>query len=123
MRQIEEIAAEILKAKGEQIRIKKTLNELEAEIAEQLESPENGSKTHALNGYKITVKRGILTSADVAGLESCGAKLKPLETKQVFSAKGLEWIKENSPHDYELCVPYITTKPAKTAVKVVKEAE
>ena len=44
--------------------------------------------------------------------------MRPVRVKLELDTKGIKWMEENAPDAYALVAPCITTKPAKTAVKV-----
>ena len=114
----------------EQWRIKKTVeDELKAErqaiakqIAEALEHPEEGSKTHAVGPYKVTVKGTINRRVDWGALDGvferhpeCHA---PVRVKRELDDKGVRWIRDNAPEIYAEMAETITAKPEAPGIKV-----
>ena len=96
----------------------------EEQIAKLLDGPEEGSKTHIINDYKVTVKRVIYrTVNDYKALENVHQDFvifKPsLNVKQVK-----EW-REEHPSIYAKAAEFITAMEGKTSVtlKRIKPAE
>ena len=83
-----------------------------------------GSTTTTSNFYKITAVGKLTRTLDVDGLDDL-RKLVPekifarvIRFKPELSLRDLRYLELNEPNDYSIFAEFITTKPAKTSVKV-----
>ena len=109
--------------RGEEIANKQRV-EVEAEIIARLGNKEEGSETHTLDsGIKIEITGKMTYKADdlEATVRACDAlppELRPIKTETKVDETGAKWLRANRPDLWQLISHTITTKPAKTAVKV-----
>ena len=94
-------------------------------IAARLDHPTEGSKTHTVGPYKVTVKGGVNRKVDWVEFDTAAERRKephaPFKPKKELDIKGLHYIEKNHPEYYlELCEA-ITSTPAAVQI-TVKEA-
>lgn len=101
--------------------------QVEKEIIEALGCEEEGSKTHDLDGIKVTITGKINRTLDPAAWESIARKipahLRPVEYKPALDIKGLRYLQKHNPDLYLMASEAITAKPGKPSVSVKKEGE
>ena len=97
--------------------------ELEAEIEQQLNGPAEGSKTHEVDEYKVSVKRCVNRKTDWPGfIKMCVENtIAPYRHKPELDLKALKKLQEHRPALYYKLAEFITATPGKTAVKIVEE--
>lgn len=92
------------------------------EIAEKLGTPAEGSATHEVDGYKVTVKQPVNRRVDWDAFDRVTDGWEPqhlpITTKRELDAKGLRWVKENLPGAYEKLARAITATPGRIAVEI-----
>lgn len=81
-----------------------------------------GSSTIKNGDYKISLTAKLDRKLDVDAYlaieNNLPENMRPIKTKVELDLKGLKWMEENASEQYAIVAPCITTKPAKTAVKV-----
>lgn len=81
-----------------------------------------GSATEKTPAHKITLTakldRKLDMDAYLAIEHQLPQDMRPVKTKVELDMKGVKWLEEKAPQYYAIVAPCITTKPAKTAVKV-----
>lgn len=81
-----------------------------------------GSTTQKQGDYKISLTAKLDRKLDIDAYLAIEQQLpdtmRPVKTKIELDLKGIKWMEENAPEQFALVAPCITTKPAKTAVKV-----
>lgn len=115
------LAQGLYEAKRVEDNAKATRVELEEQIAELIESPEEGSKTIKVGGgygFKVTVRRGYSYKADVEGLEAELGKLAPLKTKVELDERAYKALAEDNPILHRRAQAYVVATPRKVGVTV-----
>lgn len=115
------LAQELYEAKRNEDRAKATRIELEEQLAELIESPEEGSKTVKVGGdygFKVTVRRGYSYKADVEAMEAELGKLAPLKTKVELDEKAYKALAEDNPILHRRAQAYVVATPRKVGVTV-----
>lgn len=109
-----------LDAKARETKARADRIELELELAECLECPEGGSKTHELEGYKVTVKRPINTRVDWDAFLSVGVadRLLPVKNKPALDPDGWAYLRNKEPEIYSQLAAHVTNTPGKPALTV-----
>jgi len=110
-----------LQAQAAEQKAKATRIELTHQIADALEHPEEGQKTHKVDGYKITVKQKINRRVDWDGFDAAMSGSKnpaPCIIKRELDIKGLRWYADNDPDRYFELTKSITEKPGLPSVEV-----
>lgn len=83
-----------------------------------------GSETIKTNGHEFKISltakldRKLDESAYLNIEEHLPPDMRPVRTKLELDVKGLKWLEEHEPDYYAIVAPCVTTKPAKTAVKI-----
>jgi len=127
MRTETEIADDLFAAKA----VEKEANErrvaLEEELIALVGAREEGSQTHAIGDYKITITGKLNRKLDWEMFDaSIAAKipeaLQPVKIKRELDDTGVKYLANNEPQIYKLLAKALTIKPAKTAVTILKGA-
>lgn len=119
----EELAAAWLAAKADEDAAKARRYEIEAAITATLPGGEEATTTAKLQGAKVTVTRKLTRSADTAQLQAAWASL-PAQAQAIFKwsadidLRKMRAAQEMAPDVYAAAARFITTKPAKAAVRV-----
>lgn len=95
---------------------------IEAQMVEALEVPTEGSKTHKIEGYKITVTQPVTRKIDVDAWAKvsakCPAAMQPIKTKIEADATGCKYLAEHEPQIWKRIASAFETKPGKVGFKV-----
>ena len=95
---------------------------IEAQMVEALDVPTDGSKTHKIEGYKITVTQPVTRKIDADAWAKVSAKcptsMQPIKTKIEADAAGCRYLADNEPSIWKRIASAFETKPGKVAVKV-----
>src|SRR5690554_718755 len=90
---------------------------LESLITDELGCKEEGSQSHKLEGYRVTITGRINRTIDEAAWsavsERVPANLSPIKYKPAIDNKGLKYLKDNEPAIYRIVAEAITAKPGK----------
>ncbi|MFA5650376.1 MAG: hypothetical protein WC914_04480 [Proteiniphilum sp.] len=123
----EKIASQWLALKHQRDDINSQMSALAQELAGQLEHPDEGSKTHILDGYKVTVTARVNRRVDVkkwhAIREGIPRSLWPVREKLEADPKGCRYLAENSPETWAVVAAAITEKPGAPGIQVVEVSE
>lgn len=90
--------------------------------------PDEGSKTHKADGYKIRTTSRINRRLDEAAwldiVDQVPEELRPIRYKAEIDTKGLTYLREHEPAVYGLVSKAIEAKPGKVGVVIeaIKEA-
>lgn len=118
------LCEEWLAAKKAETKANETRVAIEAEIVAVIGAKPEGSATTNLEDFKVTTTGKLTRTLDDAVWESIAsqipADLRPVTLVQSYKIddKGCRWLAENRPELWAIVSKAITTKPAKTAVKV-----
>jgi hypothetical protein len=84
--------------------------------------PDEGSKTHKADGYKIRttsrINRRLDESAWLAIVDDVPEELRPIRYKAEIDGKGLTYLREHEPAVYGIVSRAIEAKPGKVGVVV-----
>jgi len=127
-RTVEDIAADFLAAKKMADEAKKLVIEMEEELVAALGAPEEGSKTHRANGYKIEIKGVVNRKVDWDVLDQIVAVLEtqepfftpPVKYKRELDESAVKKMFRETPGVYARLAKAITATPGKTGVSVVR---
>lgn len=93
-----------------------------AELAAMLGHPEEGSKTHTVGEYKVTLKGTINHKVDWELYDSLfmsnSDKHPPHVEKRELDSKGVRYYRENEPSFYRALAECITAKPGVVGVTI-----
>ena len=95
---------------------------IEAQMVEALEVPTEGSKTHKIEGYKITVTQPVTRKIDADTWAKVSAKcptaMQPIKTKIEADAAGCRYLAEKEPAIWKRIAAAFETKPGKVGFRV-----
>lgn len=122
MSNIDALARDWLEAKSDEQKAAARRLKIEGELTAALQAKDEGSITHKLDTYKVTLTQPVRRSVDVDVWESVKDKIpeemRPVKTKLEADASGMKWLAENEPKFWAAVAPAFTTKPGKISVKV-----
>ena len=122
MDNLEALCADWLEAKRAETAANKRRIEIEAQLAQCFDVPDEGSKTHKLDGYKITFTQPVSRKVDEAIWDqikrTVPAALRPVKVKIEADATGCKYLVKNEPEIWARIAPAFETKPGKIGVKV-----
>lgn len=121
-------AAEWLAAKRALTAAQAALDTLSTEIIGMIDAArsaeDEGSKTYALDGFKVEVKRAISRKPVKDGIEAIEklnlGQLTPLKTVVALDETGVKYLKNNEPKIYAKVAKFIEEKPSKIGVTVTR---
>jgi hypothetical protein len=96
--------------------------EIETDLAEAFDVPTEGSKTHRLDNYKLTITQPVYRKVDetewlrVASL--IPENLRPVRVKLEADGTGCKYLANNEPDMWKAVAGAFETKPGKVGVKV-----
>ena len=121
MTNIETLCRDWIEAKKAEAAANRQRLAIEPQIGAALESKTEGSITHTLEEYKVTLTQPVTRKIDldqwalVKGL--IPAEFWPIKTKTEADVVGIKYLMKNSPDVWAKIAPAFETKPAKLAVK------
>jgi len=122
MSNIDGLAAEWLEAKQQEQAANKWRLKIEQEITAALDAKDEGSITHKLEKYKVTLTQPVRRTVDPDMWERVKYKvpeqLRPVKVKIEADAAGMKYLANNEPQFWSGIAPAFTTKPGKIGVKV-----
>jgi len=111
-----------IEAKGAENAAREFRIEIEEKLTAILGVKPEGSKTHTVENYKITITGKINRTLDVAQWENIKDQiaegLRPVIYKPSIDLTGLRYIKNNEPEVYNIASQAITSKPGKPGVSI-----
>ncbi len=121
MIEIEQLCADLIRAKAAEAKATKERIEVETKIIAILGANEEGSKTHKIaDQWKLTITGNVSRKMDWAKWETVKHQipeaLRPVKFKPEVDDKGVKYLQQHEPAIYAL-LP-IEVKPAKTSVTV-----
>jgi len=127
-RTAEDVAADLMAAKKLHEETKKLVLEHEQELIDILGSPDEGSKTHRLNGYKVELKGVINRKVDWDVLHAVCQQIEqqeaffaaPIKYKQELDETEVKRLYREQPGLYARLAKAITATPGKTGVTVAR---
>lgn len=122
MTNIEALCRDWLDAKRQENAANKRRIEVEEQLAQALDVPDEGSKTHKLEGFKVTVTQPVARNLD----EAAWAKvqhlvpkdMRPVKVKTEADATGCKYLAQNEPAMWRKIAKAFETKPGKIGFKV-----
>jgi hypothetical protein len=122
MTNIEGLCQAWLEAKRDEAAANARRIAVEEQMIQAMEVPDEGSKTHKLDGYKVTVTQPVTRKIDLdawANVEDkCPAELRPVKIVAVADAPGMKWLQEHQPRIWKKIASAFETKPGKVGFKV-----
>lgn len=122
MSNVEALCADWLEAKRAETAANKRRIEIEEQLAQALDVPAEGSKTHKLDAYRVTMTQPVTRKLD----EAIWAKvahlvpeaMRPVKTKIEADGTGCKYLAQNEPAMWKKIAKAFETKPGKIGVKV-----
>ena len=118
----EALCAEWLEAKRAETAANKRRIEIENQLAQCFAVPGEGSKTHKLDGYKVTLTQPVTRKLDEKAWElvkgNIPDNLHPIKVKIEADATGCKYLANNEPEIWDKVAKAFETKPGKIGVKV-----
>lgn len=122
MTNVETLCADWLEAKREETAANKRRIAIEEQIAQALDVPAEGSKTHKLDSFKVTMTQPVTRKLDADAWALVSDKippaLHPVKVTLSADATGCKYLANNEPEIWAICAKAIETKPGKVGVKV-----
>lgn len=122
MSNIDGLAAEWLAAKAAETTANKRRLEIEKELAAALDVKDEGSITHKLDLFKVTLTQPVYRKLDIRAWdlvkEQVPESLRPVKTEIKADAAGMKWLAEHEPKMWASIAPAFTTSKGKISVKV-----
>ena len=113
-----------LEAKRREDEAKAARIKIEDEISQALDAKDEGSITHKVEPYKVTLSQPIYRKVDMAVWETIKGFIPmeawPLKMKIEVDDTGCRWLMENRPDLWKIAATAITATPGKIGVKVVQ---
>jgi len=122
MSNTEALCADWLDAKRTEEKARNQRIAIEAQLAEAFDVPEEGSKTHQLDDYKLTLTQPVSQKLDEKAWDKVKGKidanLHPVKVKVEADATGCKYLANNEPEIWAAIASAFETKPGKIGVKV-----
>lgn len=122
MTNVQALARDWLDAKRAETVATEKRHAIVKELAAALDVPAEGSKTHKIDGYKVTltqpVTRKLLPDEWEAVAHHCPPAMSPIRVKTEADAAGVKWLANNEPDLWRKIATAFETKPGKVGVKV-----
>lgn len=113
-----------LEAKRREDEAKAARIKIEDEISQALDAKDEGSITHKVEPYKVTLSQPIYRKVDMSVWETIKGFIPmeawPLKMKIEVDDTGCRWLMENRPDLWKIAATAITATPGKIGVKVVQ---
>lgn len=112
-----------LAAKAAETMAIETRVEIGNQIAKELGAPDEGSKTHNVDGWSVKLTTPMNRKVDWGAFDRAlqGHKDWPEKTKRELDVAGLRWWQENKPDVYLELSKAITATPGRVSVEVKQE--
>jgi hypothetical protein len=122
----EDVAADLLAAKKLHEETKKLVLEHEQELIDMLGAPEEGSKTHRLQGFKVELKGVINRKVDWSTFDAICQQIaqqeaffmEPVKIKRELDETEVKRLSREQPGVYARLAKALTNTPGKTGVTV-----
>lgn len=122
MTNVQALARDWLEAKRAENAAAATRIKIETQLAQALDVPQEGSKTHKIDGFKVTLTQPVARKVDPKKWEAVKhlitPDMAPVKMKIEADASGCKWLAENDPLAWRKIAPAFETKPGKVGVKV-----
>lgn len=121
-RTAEDAAADWMDAKNKEIDANKKRSEIEEELLGLLTSKDEGSTSHQIGPYKVTLTGRLNRKVDWDALAKLPipAGLLPVKQKPELDLKGVRYLEDNEPETFKIFCKAMTIEPAKTSVTVIR---
>ena len=115
-------ASDWMDAKNQEVAANKRRLELEEELLSHLTAKTEGSESHQVGPYKVTLTGRLNRKVEWDMLAKLGIPedMLPLKHKPELDLKGLRYLESNEPETYNTFCKALTIEPAKTSVTVIR---
>lgn len=115
-------ASDWMDAKSQEIAANKRRLEIEEELLSFLTTKTEGSESHQIGPYKVTLTGRLNRKVDWDMVKALGvpSALNPVKEKPELDLKGLRYLESNEPEIYKTFCKAMTIEPAKTSVTVIR---
>jgi hypothetical protein len=122
MTNVQALARDWLDAKRAENAANAARIKIEEELAQALDVPDEGSKTHKIEGFKVTLTQPVTRKLDAAVWEKVkqhiSPEMAPVKVKLEADATGCKWLATNDAKTWRKIASAFETKPGKVGVKV-----
>lgn len=119
------LARDWLQAKKDEAAANKRRLDIEAQMIAALDVPTEGSKTHKIDGYKITATQPVSRKLDLdvwaKVKDKIASDLHPVKTKIEADATGCKYLAGKEPKLWAKIAAAFTATPGKVGFKVEEE--
>jgi hypothetical protein len=123
----EELCADWLQAKTAEEKCKAWRVAVEEALDAILGHKPEGSKTHAVEDFKVEITGVLNRKLDKEKWEEVKGQipeeLRPVRMKPEVDPTGCKWLQKNRPDVWAIAAQAITVTPGKTGVKITKKEE
>jgi hypothetical protein len=116
------LARDWLEAKADEAKAQEKRLAIEDQITSALKAKTEGSVTHKIEGYKVTLTQPVTRKVDedlwASIMDKCPSELHPVKKKIEPDVSGIKWLMENDPTTWAKIAPAFTSKAGKIGVKV-----
>lgn len=122
MTNTEQLCADWLEAKRLEDRARDKRLEVEGQLAQAFDVPQEGSKTHKLDNYKLTLTQPVYRKIDAAEWDivkaNAPSNMHPIKIKIEADTAGCKYLANNEPEIWGKIASAFEAKPGKVSVKV-----
>lgn len=123
MRTKEQIVEDLFQARLDEKQANERRVQLEQELIALVGAKDEGSQTHDIGDYKVTVTGKLIRKIDWDTFDKLvaskiPASLHPVKVVREEDIAGIKYLANNEPKMYAILAKALTVKPAKTAVSI-----
>lgn len=122
MTNVQALARDWLEAKRAENAANAARIKIEEELAQALDVPDEGSKTHKIDGFKVTLTQPVTRKLDAVVWDKVkqhiSPEMAPVKVKLEADATGCKWLATNDAKTWRKIASAFETKPGKVGVKV-----
>jgi hypothetical protein len=122
MTNVQALARDWLEAKRAENAANAARIKIEEQLAQALDVPDEGSKTHKIEGFKITLNQPVARKLDAVIWEKVkqhiSPEMAPVKVKLEPDATGCKWLAANDAKTWRKIASAFESKPGKIGVKV-----
>lgn len=122
MTNVQALARDWLDAKRAENAATATRIKIEEQLAQALDVPDEGSKTHKIDGFKVTLTQPVTRKLDAVVWDKVKQHISPemalVKVKLEADATGCKWLAANDARTWRKIASAFETKPGKVGVKV-----
>ena len=119
---IESLARDWIEAKRIEEAARDKRHAIEAQLSQALETKDEGSITHTVGEYRITLRQGLARKVDPAiwtnVAEHCPASMRPVKIKLEADPAGCKYLAANEPEIWRKISPAFEVKSQKIGVQI-----